>query len=158
MSISNLPVVRVSDFVKSSGLFDGFTDVYGNEQPAAEHQVNTYDETVMSQNQNTRYVAVIRPSGNQSPTRSLYQAYQFKVVCFGLSSPESELRERFIVEGWAAQIEQWLNDNFRSSEFCINNIKINGGLMMPMKTEDNRSVYEITITADFNANLTQQQS
>ena len=141
MTLTELQLYRLTQYIQSSGFTAGFTDVFSSTQPALLVQAGVFEQ---SEDNSKRIISIVQSGGNTSPTASRFTITPYRLFIVGLPSPANMKLERLITLGLATDIEKWINDNYQVDD-CIYQVKITGSLSPIGETESGRPFIAISI-------------
>ena len=145
MSLQNLEVTQLENHLRSGGFLDGFTDVFNEQQPAPNLQINELRLDNLPANERALMIRTTGGITNPS-TRHQIKQRSMAVYVVGMQGEGDSI----IVNGYADEIERWLVANPQDGA-CLSNIS-SSGVSGPDITEDSRRVYEINMLVTFNIN------
>lgn len=142
-SIDNFEEVRLYKHLKTSGLTAGFTDVYGNAQPAPKIFISEYDDTELGANERA---LLFRVTGQDQLGDNANGHIQVPVTINVFSKDNKQ--DSGIARGYAEDINNWLKQNFTSDDECILSIQ-SFGVSGPFYGGESRREYTINLIVKF---------
>ena len=142
-SIDNFEEVRLYNHLKTSGLTAGFTDVYGNAQPAPKIFISEYDDTDLDANERALLFRLLGDDQVGDNANGITE-FPFAINVFS----KDDKQDSGVTRGYAEDVSKWLKDNFFSDDECILSIqtrKVSG----PFYGGGSRREYTINLIVKF---------